>query len=42
LAGILPQSEDLMQLQSNGIFFLHQPNHPLSRVISNIAKEIAR
>lgn len=42
LAGILPHSEDMMHLQSNGIFYLHQPNHPLSKVITSIAKEISK
>jgi len=42
LAGILPQSEELMQLQSSGIFSLQIPNHPLSKVFQNMAQMIIK
>jgi septum site-determining protein MinD len=42
LLGILPQSEELMQLQSSGIFSLQLPNHPLSQIFENIAQMIIK
>jgi MinD-like ATPase involved in chromosome partitioning or flagellar assembly len=42
LAGILPQSEEMMQLQSSGIFSLQMPDHPLSKVFQNIAQMIIK
>lgn len=40
LAGILPQSEEMMQLQSSGIFCIQNPNHVLNRTIEAITKQI--
>lgn len=42
LVGILPQSEEMMQLQSSGVFSLQVPNHPLSKVYENIAQMIVK
>ncbi len=42
LVGILPQSEEMMQLQSSGVFSLQVPNHPLSKVYENIAQMIIK
>jgi septum site-determining protein MinD len=40
LAGILPQSEEMMELQSSGLFCLQYPNHPLNRTITEITNQI--
>lgn len=40
VAGILPHSDEMMVLASNGIFALKYPNHPLSGVIEAIAKQV--
>jgi MinD-like ATPase involved in chromosome partitioning or flagellar assembly len=40
VAGILPHSEEMMQLASSGIFCLQYPTHPLSKVIETVAKHI--
>lgn len=41
VAGLLPNSDDMMQLASSEIFYLRFPHHPLSRVITTIAKRVA-
>ncbi|NET58922.1 MAG: MinD/ParA family protein [Symploca sp. SIO2E6] len=38
--GILPHSEEMMQLQSSGIFSLRYPNHSLTRVMETVAQQI--
>jgi septum site-determining protein MinD len=40
VAGILPNSEDMMMLASNGLFILRYPNHPLSVEYQAIANLI--
>ncbi|MCA1991914.1 MAG: MinD/ParA family protein [Coleofasciculus sp. S288] len=42
VSGILPESEDVIRLASNGIFCLNYPDHPISRVIETIAGQIMR
>lgn len=42
VVGILPHSEEMMQLQSSGIFCLRYPTHPLSQVIEAVAKQVIR
>ena len=41
VAGLLPNSDDMMQLASSEIFYLRFPHHPLSQVITTIAKRVA-
>ncbi len=41
VAGILPLSEEMMQLASIGIFSLHHPKHPISQTIAGITDQIA-
>ncbi|MEH1910894.1 MAG: MinD/ParA family protein [Nostoc sp.] len=40
VAGILPLSEDMVQLASKGIFSLHYSEHPISQAIKGIADKI--
>lgn len=40
VAGILPHSDEMMVLASNGIFSIQYPNHPLTKVIEGIAEQI--
>jgi len=40
VAGILPHSEDMMELASTDLFCLRFPNHPFSKVMDNVAKQI--
>jgi len=37
LVGILPLSEDVARLASEGVFCLHYPDHPLSQTIQQVA-----
>ncbi|MBC1223651.1 MinD/ParA family protein [Nostoc sp. UCD121] len=41
VAGILPLSEEMMQLASIGIFSLRHPEHPISQTIAGITDQIA-
>lgn len=41
VAGILPLSEDMVQLASKGIFCLRYPDHLISQTIKGIAEQIA-
>jgi MinD-like ATPase involved in chromosome partitioning or flagellar assembly len=41
VAGLLPNSDDMMQLASSEIFYLRFPHHPLSQMITTIAKRVA-
>jgi septum site-determining protein MinD len=41
VAGVLPHSDEMMALASAGIFVARYPEHPLSKVISSIAAQIA-
>lgn len=40
VAGILPLSEEMIQLASSGLFCLQFPSHPLSQEIEKIVKQI--
>jgi MinD-like ATPase involved in chromosome partitioning or flagellar assembly len=40
VAGMLPLSEDVVQLASNGVFCLQYPNHPISQEIKQVAMQI--
>ncbi|AFY41888.1 MinD/ParA family protein [Nostoc sp. PCC 7107] len=40
VAGVLPLSEELIQLASSDLFCLRHPEHPLSQVMANVAKMI--
>jgi MinD-like ATPase involved in chromosome partitioning or flagellar assembly len=40
VAGILPHSDEMMILASAGVFALKYPNHSLSQVIENIARQV--
>lgn len=40
VAGILPNSDEMMQLASSDIFCLRYPTHPLSQTLTTIAKQI--
>lgn len=40
VAGILPLSEEMIQLASSDIFCIRYPNHPLSQVIKQVAQQI--
>ncbi len=42
VAGILPNSDDVMQLASSDVFYLRYPNHPFSQVIGSIAQQLVR
>lgn len=41
VAGILPLSEDMVQLASQGIFCLHYPSHTITRTIKAITDQLA-
>jgi MinD-like ATPase involved in chromosome partitioning or flagellar assembly len=41
VAGILPLSEDMVQLASRGVFCLHYPQHPITQTIKGITEQIA-
>lgn len=40
VAGILPLSEDMVQLASSDLFCLRYPNHPFSQEMQKVAKQI--
>lgn len=40
VAGILPFSEEMLHLSSSGIFSIHYPNHPLTKAIEQIARQM--
>ena len=40
VASILPESNDLIRLASNGIFCLEYPNHPISKSLIELARQI--
>jgi MinD-like ATPase involved in chromosome partitioning or flagellar assembly len=40
VAGIIPESKDMLRLASRGIFCLNYPNHPISQAVGNVAKHI--
>ncbi len=42
VAGILPVSEDMIQLASSDLFCLRYSNHPLSQEMEKVAKQIMR
>ncbi|MDF5733226.1 MAG: MinD/ParA family protein [Rhizonema sp. PD38] len=41
VAGILPLSEEMVQLASKGLFSLRYPGHPISKTIKGITEQIA-
>lgn len=40
VAGIIPLSEEMVQLASSGIFCLHHPHHPISKTVAEISWQI--
>jgi MinD-like ATPase involved in chromosome partitioning or flagellar assembly len=40
VAGILPLSEEMVQLASSDLFCLRYPNHPISQEMQKVAKQI--
>lgn len=40
VAAIIPESEDMIRLASNGIFFLEYPDHPIAKSLMAVAKQI--
>ncbi len=40
VAGIMPLSEEMIQLASSEVFVLRYPNHPLSKVIESVAQQV--
>lgn len=40
VAGIIPLSDEMVQLASSDLFCLRNPNHPVSQVLVNVAKQI--
>ncbi|HEY9629165.1 MAG TPA: MinD/ParA family protein [Coleofasciculaceae cyanobacterium] len=42
VAGVLPHSDDMMILASNGIFSFEYPDHSMTQILDAIAKRIAR
>lgn len=40
VAGILPESDEMIRLASSGIFCLKYPSHPISQVLVRVAKQI--
>lgn len=42
VAGILPNSDEVMQLASSDIFYLRCPNHPFSHIILEISKHLLK
>ncbi len=41
VAGVMPLSEDMVQLASKGLFSLHYPYHPITQTIKGITEQIA-
>lgn len=42
VANVLPLSEDMIRLASNGVFCLHYPNHPFTKRLITIAEKILK
>lgn len=40
VAAVLPESDDIIRLASNGIFCLEYPHHPISKLLIEVGKEI--
>ncbi|MGE5656368.1 MAG: AAA family ATPase [Actinomycetota bacterium] len=40
VAGVLPQSDEMMRLASSGIFCLKYPDHPISREMAGVAEKV--
>ncbi|MBF2080577.1 MAG: hypothetical protein IGR76_19205 [Synechococcales cyanobacterium T60_A2020_003] len=40
VAGILPHSDEMMILESSGLFTLHDPDHSVTQTIHAIAQQI--
>jgi septum site-determining protein MinD len=41
VAAVLPHSDDLMVLSSEGVFSLRYPDHPLTSLYRNVAAQLA-
>ncbi|MEH1830131.1 MAG: MinD/ParA family protein [Nostoc sp.] len=40
VAGLFPNSDEMMQLASSDLFYLRHPNHPLSQEIHKVAQQV--
>ena len=40
VAGILAETEEMLDLASNGLFCLHYPEHPLTKTMAEIAARV--
>jgi MinD-like ATPase involved in chromosome partitioning or flagellar assembly len=40
VAAVLPHSDEMMVLASNGIFVLHHPDHPITAALESVAKTL--
>jgi len=40
VVGVIPHSDEMMTLASNGIFAVHYPNHPITRLYAEIASKL--
>ena len=42
VAAVFPLTEEVMQLASGGVFCVHYPGHPLTRMLSDLARLVGR
>ena len=42
VAGVFPLSEDMLRLASSGLFCLHHPDHPFTREIQSVARQLVK
>jgi septum site-determining protein MinD len=42
VVGILPESNDIIKLASNGVFYLKNRQHPIAKVIDGVADHIIK
>jgi len=40
VAAVLPHSDEMMQLASEGIFALRYPDHPMTALFEQVAREL--
>lgn len=40
VVGVMPHSDEMMLLASKGVFSLHYPEHPLTKIVEGLAKQI--
>ena len=38
VAAVLPHSDEMMVLASNGVFVLHYPDHPITKKLERVAE----